>query len=79
MDAGQKARAALSAQSIGELFRISCDILDIPITEVSRRSGVSMARIADIVSGSPFKGEESSALRTGVDSMIRLKKEATRG
>lgn len=70
-DFGRKARAVLTSKSVGDLLRVSCDVLDVPVTEVARRSRMSMARIAEIVSGSPAERDESVALRSSIESLIK--------
>ena len=73
VDAGRIARSAAEAK-LGALFRAVCDAEDVSITDVSRKSGIPVGRIAEIISGSDPTDSESDMLKVGLESAIKAVK-----
>jgi hypothetical protein len=56
-DAGRFARAAMGAESVGMLICVSCDILNIALTELGRKCGIADPRMGEIARTEPNEHE----------------------
>jgi hypothetical protein len=70
VDAGRLARGASEARGPGDLLRIACDAYGVAITDLSRRSGVSGGRMAEIISGGAALPQEAMAIRRSLDEAV---------
>jgi hypothetical protein len=62
IDQGRLAKSAINAKSIGELMVIFCNSINISISEVARKCGVSMPRMTDIIMHGIISSEESNLI-----------------
>jgi hypothetical protein len=73
LDSGRLARAALKADSIGAILCTTCDVLNIAMTELSRKCGISDPRMAEIARGKDPTEEEGEKLITELDKIFNNK------
>jgi hypothetical protein len=62
-DGGRWAARALAAQDVGSLLLVACDILDVALTDLSRRAEIPMHAIQEIASGRHPTEPEGAAIR----------------
>jgi hypothetical protein len=73
LDAGKLARTALRAKSVGAILCTTCDILDMALTELSRKCDIADPRMAEIARGKDPTNEECDKLITELDKIFETR------
>lgn len=73
VDSGRIARTALKANSTGTMLCVTCDILDVAITELGRKCNIPDPRMTEIARGASPTSEESSNLLKELDKYFDTK------
>lgn len=71
VDSGRLAKAAIKAQTFGAMLCVVCDVLNIALTELGRKTGISDPRIGAIATGTEPTPEESDKLCKELDVLIK--------
>jgi hypothetical protein len=70
LDAGRYARSVLKSPHLGNLLRVVCDIHNIPLTELSRKTTINIARMNEIIKNSTLTERESTLIKHTIELMI---------
>jgi hypothetical protein len=72
-DSGRLAKAALKAQNVGAILCVTCDILDVALTELGRKCNIPDPRVTEIARGVNPTDEEFRDLVKELDKMYEDK------
>ncbi len=60
------AKKAAASKHLGELLLLACDVMNLPLNELARVSGVKITRISEVVQGQTPTSDESVNLKSAM-------------